>query len=461
MNNEMTDKIFKFQNIQLHPSNTCATCQNTVFQPGGTAEEQFSQIQVLSRQSALNDIWAHEQATTPEQIQDVSSSSLEEQAPPTQVHTTVTTSTSSFEVVHQDDNTQTVSHVPRIPDQHLQAPIDPQNIQDIWSDDDEENITSINKGTSTRNVKAVIHTNVATKVKSSIEVDSTDTEDADDEADDDDIEYFRQLTERCAAIELKIATDGFHTHHDKLHDLIPELYANKFDISEFPHLSSYYSQTIGPFPNQEFVCNVLNLVFQKFLRLQTIQEYLYSVIKCFLVGLKHPDWMQFHIIDNNVSDPTLTEDHIQESYNEHLADDQDNLHDKTQDLDCTYITTDSVFLEQRLLQKQAVYRTVSCPDLKKGVRYTPQGIKANSTNDISSESEDTLGTELEKGPCASTPVETEAKAGKLLKKVILKELLHQPGGLKVPATDIIGALGLRVPINNNLAHAAHRLQNMA
>ena len=137
------------------------------------------------------------------------SSSLEEQAPPSQVHTTVTTSTSSFEVVHQDDNTQIVSHVPRIPDQHLQAPIDPQNIQDIWLHDDEEKITAINKGTSICNVNAIIHTNVATKVKSSIEVDSTDTEDADDEANDDDIKYFRLLTERCTALELKIATDGF------------------------------------------------------------------------------------------------------------------------------------------------------------------------------------------------------------------------------------------------------------
>ena len=43
----------------------------------------------------------------------------------------------------------------------------------------------------------------------------------------------------------------------------------------------------------------------------------------------------------------------------------------------------------------------------------------------------------------------------------MKELLHQPGGLKVPATDIIAALGLQVPVNNNLARAAHRLQNMA
>ena len=141
MNNEMTDKIFKFQNIQLCPSNTCATHQDTVFQQGGTAEEQIAQIQASCRQSALNDIREHEQATAPDQIQDVSLSSVKEQAPPTQVYTTVTTSTSSFEIVHQDNNTQTVSHVPRIPDQHLQVPIDPQNIQDIWSDDDEENIT--------------------------------------------------------------------------------------------------------------------------------------------------------------------------------------------------------------------------------------------------------------------------------------------------------------------------------
>ena len=102
----------------------------------------------------------------------------------------MTTSMSSFEIIHHNNNTQTVSHMPITPDQHLQVPIDPQNIQDIWSDDDEENITAINKGMSTRNVKAQIHTNVVTKVKSSIEVDETDTDDTDDEEDDEDVEYF-------------------------------------------------------------------------------------------------------------------------------------------------------------------------------------------------------------------------------------------------------------------------------
>ena len=237
MNNEMTDKIFKFQNIQLRPSHTHATRQNTTLPTGGTAEEQFAQIQASSRQIALNDICKNEQPTAPDQMQDVSSSSTEQQAPPTQVDTTVTTSTSSFEIIHQDNNTQTVSPVPRTPDQHLQAPIDPQNIQDIWSDDDEENITAINKGMSTRSVKAQIHTNVVSKVKSSRSR-RDDTEDTDDELEDEDVEYFIQLSEKCAAVDLKIATKGFRSCRDEIYELIPELYANQFDISVFPHLSN-------------------------------------------------------------------------------------------------------------------------------------------------------------------------------------------------------------------------------
>ena len=123
--------------------------------------------------------------------------------------TIVTTSTKSFKIVHQDNNTQTVSHVPRIPDQHLQVPINPQNIQDTWSDDDEENIIAINKGMSAVNVKAQKDTNIVTKAKSSIEVDQTDTDDADDEDDDEDLEYFRQLSERCAAADIKNSYKSF------------------------------------------------------------------------------------------------------------------------------------------------------------------------------------------------------------------------------------------------------------
>ena len=214
-------------------------------------------------------------------------------------------------------------------------------------------------------------------------------------------------------------------------------------------------QAIGPLPNQEFLCNILDIVFQKFPHLQTIQEYLYSVIKCFLVGLKHPDWMQFRFIDDNISDPTLTEDHVQDSHIEQLADDQDNLHDKTQDIDCTYVTTDSLFLEQRLLQKQAVYKTVSCPDLEKGVKYVPQGHKTIDLNNTSINTEENLDeTDIAQGPRASTPVEIGTEGGKLPKKVTLEDLLYHPGALCVPPADIIATPGLCSPANNNLAWAA-------
>ena len=56
--------------------------------------------------------------------------------------------------------------------------------------------------------------------------------------------------------------------------------------------------------------------------------------------------MQFCFISDNVVDPTKTDEHIPESLIEHLADDQDCLQDKTHDFDCTYVTTDSQFLEQ-------------------------------------------------------------------------------------------------------------------
>ena len=55
-NNEMTDKLFKFQNIQLIPTNTRATSQNTILPTEGTAEEQFAAIEASTCQHILNDI---------------------------------------------------------------------------------------------------------------------------------------------------------------------------------------------------------------------------------------------------------------------------------------------------------------------------------------------------------------------------------------------------------------------
>ena len=52
----MTDKLFKFQNIQLIPTNTRATRQNTILPTEGTAEEQFAAIEASTHQHILNDI---------------------------------------------------------------------------------------------------------------------------------------------------------------------------------------------------------------------------------------------------------------------------------------------------------------------------------------------------------------------------------------------------------------------
>ena len=228
-------------------------------------------------------------------------------------------------------------------------------------------------------------------------------------------------------------------------------------------MSHYYSQAIGLLPNQEFLRHVLDLVFQKFPHLLTIQEYLYSLIKHFLVGLKHQDWMQFHFISDNIVDPMKTEEHIPEMYNEHLADDQDCLHDKTHDFNCTYVTTDSQFLEQQLLQKEAMFRTVSCPDLEQGLKYIPQSGFNNTTlhNTPPDSNEEIQGTKTNKGPRASTPIEIDKEATKLSKKVTLQDLLYHPGALHIPSSDIKAAPGLQDPIHNDLRHAAQRLQNIA
>ena len=324
----------------------------------------------------MNDI-RQQQPTAPDQSPDVSSSLLEDKGPTNEMETTVTTSASSFEIVHHNDNEQEVHTVSPIPYKHLTAPLTPQDIQDIWSksfsEEDEGHITAGNKGTSNLTVKAKIHTSKSKKAKSAIEVDKSEEEDdADDEADEEDIQFLRQLTKRCESVAILTATNSFHSCVEQIHDLIPDLYSSCFDLKDFPYLADYYKQAIGTLPTQDFLRNVLDLVFTDYPHLQPIQEYLWSVIKCFLVGLNHHDWMQFHHIFDRVVDPTITEEHIHESRIELIVDNQDCKYNKTQDFNCTFVTTDSACIDQRLLQQQAVYRTNSCPDLTQGVQCMPQ-----------------------------------------------------------------------------------------
>ena len=373
----MTDKLFKFQNIQLIPTNTRATRQNTILPTEGTAEEQFTAIEAATRQHILNDIQQQQQPTAPDQSPDISSSSLEDKGPTSEVESLTTTSASSFKIVHQGDNEQEVCTVPPVPYKQLTAPITPQDIQDIWSEtfseDDEGDITAVNKGTSNLTVTAEIHTSKSKNTKSTIEVaNSEEDDDANDEADEEDIQFLRQLATRCETVEIQIATNSFRSCLDQIHDLIPNLYANCFDLKGFPYLADYYKQAIGTLPTQDFLRNILDLVFPDYPHLQPIQEYLYSVIKRFLAGLKHHDWMQFHHVSDSVVDPTITEENIHEPRIQLIADNPDCEHNKTPDSDFALVTTDSVCIDQRLLQQQNLHRTNSCPDLAQGVSSVPQ-----------------------------------------------------------------------------------------
>ena len=381
------------------------------------------------------------------------------------------TSASSFEIVHQGDNEQEVRTVPPVPYKQLTAPITPQDIQDIWSktfsEDDEGNITAINKGTSNLTVTAEIHTSKSKNTKSTIEVANSEEDDnADDEADEEDIQFLRHLATKCETVEIQIATNGFHSCLDQIHDLIPDLYANCFDLKGFPYLADYYKQAIGTLPTQDFLRNILDLVFTDYPHLQPIQEYLYSVIKRFLVGLKYHDWMQFHHVSDSVVDLTITEENIHESCIQLIADNPDCEHNKTPDSDFTLVTTDSACIDQRLLQQQILHRTNSCPDLAQGVSSVPQNSPTQLELDHTppySDDEEYISNTKAKRLTVSTPIHkgtTTKHKGVIFN---INEIIHHPGAFTVPATDIIAAPGQQgqAQLNRYLTCARRRLQNMA
>ena len=271
---------------------------------------------------------------------------------------------------------------------------------------------------------------------------------------------------RCESVEIQIATNGFRSCLDQIHDLIPDLYANCFHLKGFPYLTDYYKQAIGTLPTQDFLRNVLDLVFTDYPYLQPIQEYLYSVIKCFLVGLKHHDWMQFHYVSDRVVDPTITEEHIHQSPIQLIADNPDCEHNKTPDSDFTLVTTDTACIDQRLLQQQTLYRTNSCPDLAQGVSSVPQASPTKLELDHTppySDDKEYIGNKKAKHLTASTPIHKGTTPKHKGVTFNINEIIHHPGALTVPPTDIIAATGLQgqAQLNRYLTHARQRMQNMA
>ena len=229
-------------------------------------------------------------------------------------------------------------------------------------------------------------------------------------------------------------------------------------MKEFPYLADYYKQAIGTLPTQDFLKNILDLVFTDYLHLQPIQEYLYSVIKRFLVGLKHPDWMQFHHISDRVVDQMITEEHIHESHMELIVDNPDCEYNKTPDSDCTLITTDSACIDQRLLQQQALNRTNSCQDLAQGVSYRPQTSPTKLELDHTppySNDEEYISNKKTKQLTASAPIHKGTKPKHKGVTFNINEIINHPGAFTVPATDIIAAPSLQgqAQLNRYLTHA--------
>ena len=209
-------------------------------------------------------------------------------------------------------------------------------------------------------------------------------------------------------------------------------------------MADYYKQAIGTLPTQDFLRNILDLVFADYLHLQPIQEYLYSIIKCFLVGLKHHDWMQFRHVSDSIVDPTITEENIHELRIQLIADNPDREHNKTPDSDFTLVTTDSVCIDQRLLQQQILHRTNSCPDLAQGVSSVPQNSPTKLELDHTppySDDEEYIGNTKAKQLTASTPIHkgTTTKHKGIIFNI--NKIIHHPGAFTIPATDIIAAPG--------------------
>ena len=244
------------------------------------------------------------------------------------------------------------------------------------------------------------------------------------------------------------------------------MYGNGFDLKDFPHLADYYKNAIGTLPTQEFLRNVLDIVFNDYPHLQPIQEYVYSVIKQFLVGLHYHDWMQFNHISDKVVDPTIFAENIHKSHIKLIADNQDCEHNKPHDFACTLVTTDKECTDQRLLHEQAASKTNSCPDLTQGVEYTQKANPLKSDLEHTppySDDEEYIKSNESRQTIASTPIKEDTRVKDNWGTFNLNEIINHPGTFTVPAIDIVAAPGLhgQVPLNQYLTRARRRLQNMA
>ena len=221
--------FFKFHNIQLQ----CSTRQKTTFSKEGTVEEQFKNIQKDSRQEALNEFEVQKSLTS-QQIQDVevqdnqpdttTEGDLEEQPP---IHTSPSSSDpSSFEVIDTIGDYDTTHVVPREPEQRLKPPSSLPQLDDLFTDDDSDDEVPVTqrKGTSESDCKLITTAEVANEQSNISKKSPIEAKDEDEE--DENTASVIGLKDRCAEVDLKISSRGYHNAKPEILQLIPDLYKN-------------------------------------------------------------------------------------------------------------------------------------------------------------------------------------------------------------------------------------------
>ena len=335
-------------------------------------EEQFKNIQKESRHDALDELKAQTPLTTQEiedlEAQDSQPDTMtkgdpEEQQP---IQTSPSSSDpSSFEVIDTIGDYDKTHAVPREPEQRLKPPSSLPQLDDLFTDDDSDDKVPVTqrKGTSVSDCKLITRADINndqidTHKKSPIEAD-------DEDEDEEDTTSVIGLKDRCAEVDLKISSLGYHSTKSEILQLIPDLYKKGLNVDNFPNLKDYLEQAVGPLPTDSFLRIALDYLFQDYPHLQTIQEDVYSIIKLFLSETKHPDINQFQDISLHF-DSILGDTALVKALPSDIShkDDSPVLLDSDKPLDLTYThnddtfyTTDSRELADQLNKVQSVYRT--------------------------------------------------------------------------------------------------------
>ena len=182
--------FFKFHNIQLQ----CSTRQNTTFSKEGTVEELFKNIQKESRQEALDELKAQTPLTTGK-IEDIAGQDCEpdttiegdlEGQPQTQMTSSSSSDSSSFEVIDTVSDYVKTHAVLREPEQRLIPPSSLPQLDDPFTDDDSDDEVPVTQrqGTSISDHKLITKAKVNkqqtdTNTKSPIEADDEEEDEED------------------------------------------------------------------------------------------------------------------------------------------------------------------------------------------------------------------------------------------------------------------------------------------